>query len=152
MQLWLFFYSAFYLAVLHKTEWKHEDGLVPYKRWDIISISQCLKWTWSFTGFTSHTTQKMKFSVTDFFSKCDQIGRFLPIWSHLLKKSLREIFIFCAVSKKPVSQFAEKNVPSYYLVLQLTKRLVNLRITYYSMQITWLVLVVILIKLLASWS
>ena len=42
--------------------------------------------------------QKMKFSVKDFFSKCDQIRRKLRIWSHLLKKSLMENFIFCAVS------------------------------------------------------
>ena len=39
----------------------------------------------------------MKFSMKDFFSKCDQIRRKLRIWSHLLKKSLIENFIFCAV-------------------------------------------------------
>ena len=33
--------------------------------------------------------KKMKFSIKDFFSKCDQIH-----WSHLLKKSLIENFIF----------------------------------------------------------
>ena len=36
------------------------------------------------------TAQKMKFSNKDFFSKCDQICRFLRIWSHVLKKSLIE--------------------------------------------------------------
>ena len=41
---------------------------------------------------------KMKFSITDFFNKCDQIRRKLRIWSHLLKKSLMENFIFFAVS------------------------------------------------------
>ena len=30
----------------------------------------------------------------DIFSKCDQIRSFLRIWSHLLKKSLMENFIF----------------------------------------------------------
>ena len=40
---------------------------------------------------------KMKFSIKDFFSKCDQIRSFLRIWSYLLKKSLIENFIFCAV-------------------------------------------------------
>ena len=34
----------------------------------------------------------MKFSIKDFFSKCDQIHSFLRIWSHLLKKSLMENF------------------------------------------------------------
>ena len=43
------------------------------------------------------TAQKMKFSIKDFFSKCDQIRSFLRIWSHLLKKSLMENLIFCAV-------------------------------------------------------
>ena len=40
------------------------------------------------------TAQKMKFSIKDFFSKCDQIGRKLRIWSHLLKKYLMENFVF----------------------------------------------------------
>ena len=39
----------------------------------------------------------MKFSIKDIFSKCDQIRWKLRIWSHLLKKSLMENFIFCAV-------------------------------------------------------
>ena len=36
----------------------------------------------------------MKFSMKDFFSKCDQIRSLLRIWSHLLKKSFMENFIF----------------------------------------------------------
>ena len=40
---------------------------------------------------------KMKFSIKDFFSKCNQIRRQLWISSHLLKKSLMEDFNFCAV-------------------------------------------------------
>ena len=39
----------------------------------------------------------MKFSVNDFFSKCDQIRRRMRIWSHLLMKFLMEKFIFCVV-------------------------------------------------------
>ena len=39
----------------------------------------------------------MKFYITDFFSKYDQIHSFLRIWPHLLKESLMENFIFCAV-------------------------------------------------------
>ena len=38
----------------------------------------------------------MKFSIKDFFSKCDLIRSFLRILSHLLNKSLTENFIFCA--------------------------------------------------------
>ena len=45
------------------------------------------------------TAQKMKFSLKDFFSKCDKIRSLLRIWSHLLKKSLKENFIFCAVRR-----------------------------------------------------
>ena len=39
------------------------------------------------------TVRKMKFSVKDFFSKCEQILRKQKIRSHLLKKSLTESFI-----------------------------------------------------------
>ena len=46
----------------------------------------------------THTTQKMKFSIKDFFSKYDKIHSFLRILSYLLKKSLIENFIFCAVT------------------------------------------------------
>ena len=40
---------------------------------------------------SSNTARKTKFSIKDFFSN------FLRIWSHLLKKSLMENFIFRAV-------------------------------------------------------
>ena len=42
------------------------------------------------------SAQKLKFYIKDFFSKCDQIRRLadLRIWSHLLKISLMEHFIF----------------------------------------------------------
>ena len=46
------------------------------------------------------TAQKMNFSTMDFFSECDQIRSKLRIWSYLLKKSLIEDFIFCAVWEK----------------------------------------------------
>ena len=36
----------------------------------------------------------MNFAITDFFSKCDQIRSFLRIWSHLLKKSVKENSFF----------------------------------------------------------
>ena len=42
----------------------------------------------------------MKFSIKNFFSKYDQVRSFLLIWSYLLKKSLVENFIFCAVRLK----------------------------------------------------
>ena len=54
-----------------------------------------------FTGCTIYqitiTSQKMKFSIKDFFSKYDPIRSFLWIWSHLLKKSLLKSTIFWAV-------------------------------------------------------
>ena len=39
----------------------------------------------------------MKFSIKDFFSKFDQIHSFQRICSYLLKKSVMENLIFCAV-------------------------------------------------------
>ena len=51
------------------------------------------------------TAQKIKFSIKDFFSKCDQIRKKLQFWSHLLKKSLMENVIFCATSDQCDKQF-----------------------------------------------
>ena len=52
----------------------------------------------------THTAQKMKFSMINFFSKCDQIHSFLRIWSHLPKNCLMEKFIFCVVAKSKFKQ------------------------------------------------
>ena len=49
-----------------------------------------------FDKLLTDTAQKMKFSIMEFFSKCDRTRSFLRIWPHLLKKSLIENFIFCA--------------------------------------------------------
>ena len=56
----------------------------------------------------------MKFSIIDFFSKCDQIRSFPRIWSHLLIKFLMENFSFCAVyfRNKVSSQKFDKGVGS----------------------------------------
>ena len=54
---------------------------------------------WFFLAWKrEHTAPKTKFSIKDFFSKCDQIRRKLRVWLHLLKKSLMKNFIFCAVT------------------------------------------------------
>ena len=46
------------------------------------------------------TTQKLKFSIKDFFGKCDQIRKSPRIWSYLPKKSLigNVIFLQCMCS------------------------------------------------------
>ena len=62
-------------------------------------------------GFVNITAQKMKFSIKDFFSKCDQIRRKLRIWSRLQKKSLMENFIFCAVYAQGSEYTKVLNVP-----------------------------------------
>ena len=56
------------------------------------------------------TGQKIKFFIKDFFSKCDQLRSFLRIWSHLLKKSLMENFIFCAVHHEYMEIISMMNV------------------------------------------
>ena len=55
-----------------------------------------------------YTAQKMKFSIKNFFSKYDESRRKLRIWSHLLKKSLLENFIFCAVLPKQLVGIRQK--------------------------------------------
>ena len=64
----------------------------------VVLVILLCKQAFIWKGLLSHTAQKMKFSIKDFFSKCDQICRKLQIWSDLLRKSLIENFIFSAVS------------------------------------------------------
>ena len=59
----------------------------------------------------TNTTQKMKFSIKDFFSKCDQISGFLRNWSHLLKKSLMETLFF--VQSKLLKSSFYKNLENF---------------------------------------
>ena len=47
----------------------------------------CFKRTELALNYNNHQFTKMKFSIKDFFSKCDQMDSFMQIWSHLLKKS-----------------------------------------------------------------
>ena len=81
-----------------------------------------------------YNAQKMKLSIKDFLNKCDQIRSFLWIWSHLLKKSIMENFIFCAVleinqintedaletDRKP-SRWSESNRSWYVIISERVK-------------------------------
>ena len=70
-------------------------------------LSRTLWWVWRkaqiiFNLIFAHlnhlsfnNAQRMKVSIKDFFSKCDQIRSYLGIWPHLLKKCLMKNFIFC---------------------------------------------------------
>ena len=49
---------------------------------------------------TVNTAQEIKFSIKDFFSKCDQIRRKLRICSHLLKKPSMENILFFVLEMK----------------------------------------------------
>ena len=90
--------------------------------------------TFSMVWYTniSVTALKMKFSIKDFFSKCDHIRKKLRIWSHLLKKSLMENFIFCAVRPfsrvlrilKKLSNCHYQSINTYLILMQ--KLVVNL--------------------------
>ena len=73
----------------------------------------------------------MKFSIKDFFSKCDQVRSFLRIWSHLLKKSLMENLLFCEVycSSKILLTTERRLTGWYFLAVDLSPELLNTRTT-----------------------
>ena len=56
-----------------------------------------------FVSQKNHCT-KMKYSIKDFISKCDQIPRKLQIWSHLQKQSFMKTLLFCAVNFSIISK------------------------------------------------
>ena len=92
-------FQGTFFSLLELPNWKK------IKKKYIIALSgnliSPLRKVYKNTGFQLYsgmlTAQKMKLFIKNFFSKCDQIRRELPIWSHLVKKSLMENFIFCAV-------------------------------------------------------
>ena len=51
-----------------------------------------------------HCTKNEGFFIKGFLSKCDQIRRKLRIWSHLLRRSLMENFIFFTVMREYIDQ------------------------------------------------
>ena len=82
-----------------------QDSFETHKRSFINAFSICMTVTLNLfknqyeellkrNNVQKFTAQKMKFSIKDFFSKCEQIRRKLRICSHLLKKSLVGNFIF----------------------------------------------------------
>ena len=66
---------------------------------DTVKYSGQMNENYSDKELLSDMLQKMKFPINDFFSKCDQIHRKVRIWSRLLKKSLMENLIFCALTR-----------------------------------------------------
>ena len=77
---------------------KHWSNIVCLNRsYHFKFVKVCFHKTFSIHSLMHSLHKKMKFSIEDFFSKCDQIRRKLGIWSHLLKKYLIENFIFCTV-------------------------------------------------------
>ena len=74
--------------------------MTPLLKLGILNLARMflIKCYWMLLSYSLyHTAQKANFFIKDFFSKCDQIHRiyrFLRSWSHLLKKSFMENFLF----------------------------------------------------------
>ena len=82
------------------SEYEHFSRIVCVLLSDVIFILL----SWILQLAVDHcTAQKMKLSIKDFFSKCEQIRRRNWICSHLLKKSLMENFIFCVVFQRKMT-------------------------------------------------
>ena len=92
-----------FLASFHSIKVKGKKRVL--KSWRILK-----------QGTATATAQKMKFSIKDFFSKCDQISSFLQIWSNLLKKCLMKNLIFCAVSVFEIDALLEIGTQLVYKV------------------------------------
>ena len=109
----LFFYVGIFRENMH-TLWRYFQILILYVSQYIFckfqhkflekTLAEVLFWHLHRVLFFT-LNKNWKFSIENFFIKCNQIGRFLRIWSYLLKKPLMEIFIFCAVSKQPIRNF-----------------------------------------------
>ena len=88
--------------------------------------------TSSYNLLDTGTAQKTKFSIKDFFSKCGQIYRKLRIWSHLLKKSLKENFIFCGVRTKLNVHKTSRTSPEHLMYLQFMSFVQGVPLVYFE--------------------
>ena len=86
-------------------------GILDFLRFELADRASSIEQKYS--GFRICTVEKIKFSIKDFFIKCDQIRRKLSTWLHLLKKSLMENLIFCAVSQTSKMEHFVKIVSSF---------------------------------------
>ena len=77
-----------------------------------IRFEVCSKLTIKNNFIDVHCTKKMKISIKNFFSKCDQIR----IWSYLLKKSLMENFIFLCSGRPGVFIVDFEYISYFFLV------------------------------------
>ena len=77
----------------------------------------------------------MRFSIKEFFSKCDQICKKLWISSHLLKKILMDNFIFCAVVPS-TSYIISIDRVQYFRRDNFWSFLLHLRVHLYSQKVT----------------
>ena len=91
--------SAFILYLPHWISKQNDfNNSLTYSNWYCkkirIGTAKIFLWWWLVI-----LHKKMKFSIKDFFSKCDQICSFLRIWSYLLKKSGKpHFFVECNIS------------------------------------------------------
>ena len=93
-----FFYYEVWIFYV-KVSIKHKKTK-PKESMPLSSVLSSSKHNFFESYYVSTLHKKMKFSIKDFISNCDQIRRKLRIRSHLLKKSLKENFIFCAELRK----------------------------------------------------
>ena len=81
------------------------------------------------------TAQKMKFSVNDFFSKCEQVRRNLRICSHLLKNSITEnLNLLRTVSSKVffLSSKVKLALKMFEILISLTKTNISMWKAFHS--------------------
>ena len=100
--------------------------IIPCDNWKALFLYINLQLIWGFF----HTAQKMKFSIKDSFSKCDQICRKLWIWLHLLKKSLMENLIFCGVSTAMLLRSLKKVFWKSFIFYGISAIIVNTNVIY----------------------
>ena len=97
---WNVFFSYIFGFFLKKTFCSYQSCITFFNGFETQALSRFKSYWRSVEGYRwwepstiAPTAQQMKFSIKNFFRKCDQIRSILQIWSHSLKKFLMEKFI-----------------------------------------------------------
>ena len=110
-------WRCFDLSLLPINVDRDKSALIPYRSNSENSYVASSSLSQRYFAIRIATAQKIKFSIKDSFSKCDQIRSSLRIWSHLLKNSLMKNFIFCSaykVSTPPSHHTLSHNLHTFF--------------------------------------
>ena len=89
------------LKQFHQLPWKIRVPWSLFSKFEVCHLNEIV----ILAVLNSNTAQKMNFAITNVYSKCEKIHRYLQIWLYLLKKSVTK-----------TSHFVQRKMQEFVLI------------------------------------